>query len=151
MSKIFTSEQLVELSAQVEVQLRELGGYYSLEAIAEPTARSRAKAVDSFDTEPVGVPPRQRKAIENTTKEDADSFFYNLTEKAKNVICDTESDLQKEYKTFGNLKKDELLDKLAGLMAAMGFAGATLHVLAVATAVYILHIGIKVFSEKYCK
>ncbi len=59
--------------------------------------------------------------------------------------------MQKQYEIFGNLKKDELLDKLAGLIAAMSFAGVALQVLLVATAVYILHIGIKAFSDKYCK
>jgi len=77
--------------------------------------------------------------------------LQKFAQTAKDVICEANSDLHKQYDTFGGLKKEEVLEKFASLLAVMGFSEVALNVLTVAITVYVLHIGIKRFSEKYCQ
>jgi hypothetical protein len=137
MTQYLATEQLVKLSAQVEAQLAEL----------KSSALSRKRGSEDNIEEL----SKQRQAIEKTTEEDADSFLQKFADKSKELICNANSDLQKQYEAFGGLKKDEVLDKLAALLAVSGFAGVALDILTVAVTVYVLHIGIKKFAEIYCK
>ncbi|RKZ78948.1 MAG: hypothetical protein DRR19_25650 [Candidatus Parabeggiatoa sp. nov. 1] len=144
MTTHFTATELADLSAQVDAQLGELDNMV-------PTTMRGAKSALPPDKPPTELPPKQRKDIEETAQEEADHFLVKLTDTAKHIFCNADSDLQKRYGMFGNLKKDELLEKLAGGIAVLGFSGIALHILSVAIAVYILHIGVKAFSSKYCQ
>jgi len=135
MTQYLTVEQLNDLSAQVDEQLADL----------ESAAFMQKGLSDNLKQL-----PKQCKAIENIVKENIDSFLQKFAEKAKEVICHADSDLHKRYAVYGGLKKDEVLEKFAGLLAVMGFSGAALNILTVAIVVYVLHIGLKQFSEKYC-
>ena len=135
MTQYLATEQLAKLSVQVEEQLAELKSSALL--------RGSKDNIEEFS--------KQRQAIEKTTEEDADSFLQKFADKSKEVLCNANSDLQKQYEAFGGLKKDEVLDKFAALLAVSGFAGVALNILTVAITVYVLHIGIKKFADKYCK
>jgi hypothetical protein len=142
MTQHLTADLLTELSQQVEAQLQEL----------DEMAPIAKRAKSSFSEKaPVELPPKQRQAIEENANEEANGFLTKFVNTAKSLLCSADSDLQKEYEVFGDLKKDTLLEKLAGVLAVMGFSGAALQMLTVAMAVYILHIGVKAFSNKYCK
>jgi len=105
MTMTLTTEQLVKLSAQVEEQLAEL----------ESSALMRKDLADKIEQL-----SKQRKAIEGIVKDNVDSFLQKFTEKSKGIICDANSDLHKQYDAFGGLKKDEVLDKFAALLASDG-------------------------------
>jgi len=141
MTNPLTASELAQLSTQVEEQLRELNSASVLTRASFSEPKSP----------PTDLPPKQRQAIEQHSDESAEHFLHKLSNQAKDILCSADSDLQKEYEIFGNLKKDELLEKLAGLLAVMGFSTGALQMLSVAVAVYILHIGLKTFSRKYCK
>ena len=136
MTQHLTVERLNALSAQVDEQLAELDS-------SAFTQKSLQDQVEQLS--------KQYKAIENIVKENAEVFLQQFAKKAKVLICDADSDLQKQYDVFGALKKDEVLEKFAGLLAVMGFSGAAMDILTVAIVVYVLHIGIKRFSERYCQ
>ena len=138
MTQHLTTQQLAKLSAQVNEQLAEL---------AANTALLQRKGSEG-EIEDLS---KQRQAIEKITAENADSFLQKFVNKSKEVICNANSDLQKQYEEFGGLKKDEVLEKFAALLAVSGFAGIALDILTVAITVYVLHIGLKKFGEKYCK
>ncbi len=131
-----TTEQLTQLSAQVEEQLAELKSSALLR-------KGEEDKIEAFS--------KQKQAIEKTTEEEADRFLQKFAKQSKEVICNANSDLHKQYESFGGLKKDEVLDKFAALLAVSGFSGVAVNVLTVAITVYFLHIGLKKFSEKYCQ
>jgi len=135
MTQYLATEQLAKLSVQVEEQLAELKSSALL--------RGSEDKIEEFS--------KQRQAIEKATDEGADSFLQKFADKSKAVLCNANSDFQKQYEAFGGLKKDEVLDKFAALLAVSGFAGVALNILTVAITVYVLHIGIKKFADKYCK
>ncbi len=66
------------------------------------------------------------------------------------MLCDAESDLRKDYDLLGEVDKVTLLERFAVLLTVMGFSGIGLQVLTVAVTVYIIHLGLKPFAEKYC-
>jgi hypothetical protein len=66
------------------------------------------------------------------------------------MLYDADSDLRKEYTQFGEVDKVTLLERLAALLAVMSFSGIGLHVLTVAITVYIIHIGLEPFADRYC-
>ncbi|HEC84912.1 MAG: hypothetical protein DRR19_13975 [Candidatus Parabeggiatoa sp. nov. 1] len=145
MSDIFTTEELAALSAQVDEQLGELSEGYARGMKRGDTQLFSAAPQDD------DLPPEQRKAIEDKAHEKADTFLQTFADKAKEMLCDAESDLRKEYAMFGEIDKVTLLERFAALLAVMGFSGIGLQVLAVAVTVYILHIGLKPFADKYCR
>ncbi len=145
MSDIFTTTEIAALSAQVDEQLRELGkGYVLDDSKRGETQQFSVRTDDDF-------PPKQRKDIEDNTKKEAPSFLQEFAEKAKEMLCDAESDLRKDYDLLGEVDKVTLLERFAALLAVMGFSGIGLQVLTVAITVYIIHIGLTPFANKYCK
>ncbi|MDM8557770.1 hypothetical protein [Candidatus Parabeggiatoa sp. HSG14] len=142
MSDIFTTEELSALSAQVDEQLRELGKGY------EPGMRKGETQLFSMEDD---LPPKQRKDIEDNSKKEAHSFLQEFADKAKEILCNAESDLRKDYELLGEVNKVTLLERLAVLLTVMGFSGIGLQILTVAVTVYIIHVGLKPFADKYCK
>jgi hypothetical protein len=145
MSDIFTTTEIAALSAQVDEQLRELGKGYALDDSKRGETQQFSVCTDD------DFPPKQRKDIEDNTKKEAPSFLQEFAEKAKEMLCDAESDLRKDYDLLGEVDKVTLLERFAALLAVMGFSGIGLQVLTVAITVYIIHIGLKPFAEKYCR
>jgi len=144
MSNIFTTDEFAALSAQVDEQLRELTEGYAPDMKKGETQKFGARKDDD-------LPPKQRQAIEDNVDEKANTFLQTFADKAKEIICDVESDLRKEYKLFGKVDKVVLLERFAVLLAVMGFSGMGLQILTVAITVYITHIGLAPFANKYCK
>jgi len=146
MSDIFTTEQLASLSAQVDEQLRDLGKGYAHEV----SKRGDTQLFSAPQQPDDDFPPKQRQAIEDNTQKEAPSFLQEFADKAKEILCDADSDLRKEYEQFGEVDKVTLLERFAVLLTVMGFSGIGLQVLTVAVTVYIIHIGLKPFADKYC-
>ena len=142
MTKIFTTEEIQTLSAQVDKQLHELEIMPVVQA--KSVARELCPPLDE-------LPPQQHQAIEEQVQENPNTFLQKFAHQAKALICNADSDLRKQYKLFGDLNKEEVLEKFAGFLAVMGFSGMGLKILTVAITVYVIRIGIQVFSKKYCQ
>ena len=155
MSDIFTTEELAALSAQVDEQLGELTQRkLSERELSKGYARGMTRGdTQLFSAAPQDddLPSKQRQAIEDKAHEKADTFLQTFADKAKEMLCDAESDLRQKYAQFGEVDKVTLLERFAVLLTVMGFSGIGLQVLAVAVTVYIIHIGLKPFADKYCK
>jgi len=83
---------------------------------------------------------KQRQAIEDNTKENADTFLQKFGNKAKEVLCKEGSELNKQWQKWDDLKNEDVLEKLGTILAVMGFVKASVQVLAVAITVYLLSI-----------
>jgi hypothetical protein len=68
---------------------------------------------------------------------------------AKSDLCEEGGLLNSQWKKWGDLNNQDVLDKFGILLVAMGFSGAALEILVVALAVIVIHIGVKAFCEDY--
>ena len=131
MGNFFTPEEIDDLSIQIDIQLNEL----SQSTIATPCDIR----VDNnfFGSSAYELPLTQRQNIEANVRENADFFLQRFASKA---IC--KIDLRME--------KLMLLEMFAKTLNEMGFFGVKLQIVDVAITVYILHIGLTTFADKYC-
>jgi len=141
MTDIFTAEELAAMSAQVDEQLSQL----PKKAITSGPVRGEQEEAEEKLLE------KQRKEIEDYTKENADIFLQKFGNKAKEVLCKEGEELNKQWQRWGDLRNEDVLEKLGTILAVMGFAKASLQMLAVAITVYLLRIGLNVFCDKYCQ
>jgi len=141
MTEIFTAEELATLSAQVDEQLSQL---------RERAIRSGAVRTGQEEPEEKLL-EKQRKDIEDNTKENADTFLQKFGNKAKEILCKEGSELNRQWQKYDDLRNEDALEKLGMILAVMGFAKASVQVLAVAITVYLLRIGLNVFCDKYCQ
>ncbi|MCP4108954.1 MAG: hypothetical protein GY749_26055 [Desulfobacteraceae bacterium] len=141
MSNVFTDEEIAALSAEVDKQLREL---------SNDSVTSTMKSDSKLPGEPTDeLPEKQCKAIEEHAKEDPKTFLQKFGDKAKKVLCEADSDLRKRYEIFGDLKKEEVLEKFGAILTVMGFSDLGLKILAVSLTVYLIRIGVTTFCKKY--
>jgi hypothetical protein len=137
MTEIFTAAEIEELSAEIDRQLQEL-------------RQSGAATYKSGDElEPRGALSKQKESIESLTKEPMPSFLAKFGRAAKADICEKDGMLHKQWEKWGDLNNKDALERLGGVLVAMGFSGNVVSPLAVAAIVVIVHIGLKAFCEDY--
>ena len=56
--------------------------------------------------------------------------------------------LHTQWQKWGDLSNEAVLKSFGAVLAAMGFSGNALHMLAVALGVIVLHIGLKAVCEE---
>jgi hypothetical protein len=137
MSDIFSPAEIEELSAEIDRQLQEL----------RQARNATYKSGDEL--EPKGALSKQKDAIESLTKEPMPSFLAKFGRAAKIDICDKDGMLHKYWEKWGDLNNKDALERLGGVLVAMGFSGDVVSPLAVAAIVVIAHIGLKAFCEDY--
>jgi hypothetical protein len=137
MSDIFSPAEIEELSAEIDRQLQEL----------RQARNATYKSGDEL--EPNGALSKQKDAIESLTKEPMPSFLAKFGRAAKADICDKDGMLHKYWEKWGDLNNKDALERLGGVLVAMGFSGDVVSPLAVAAIVVIVHIGLKAFCEDY--
>ena len=135
MTEVFTPGQITALSAEIDAQLRELGTAYSF-------AQTRG------GEQPKDLPNKQRRAIEDTTRQDAPSFMKRFLQAARKDLCEEGGVLYQQWKKWGDLSNEKVLQNFGAILVAMGFTGNAVHVLAVALAVLVLHLGAKTICEE---
>lgn len=138
MNAIFSESESIELAAEVEAQLRELQNIRADLKNVEPEDRDAALA-------------KQNNTIAELTKESPQSFLVRFGKSAKGDLCDDEGMLHKQWKKWGDLNNKDALERLGGVLVAMGFSGRELRSLTVMVVVIVVHIGIKAFCEDYGK
>jgi hypothetical protein len=137
MTEIFSAAEIEELSAEIDQQLQEL----------RQTGVATYKSGDELG--PGGALSKQKESIESLSKEPMPSFLARFGRAAKADICDKDGMLHKQWEKWGDLNNKDALERLGGVLVAMGFSGDVVSPLAVAAIVVLVHIGLKAFCEDY--
>jgi hypothetical protein len=137
MTELFSPAEIEELSAEIDRQLQEL---------RQPDVTAYKSG---SELEPDGALSKQKESIELLTKEPMPSFLAKFGRAAKADICDKDGMLHKQWEKWGDLNNKDALERLGGVLVAMGFSGNVVSPLAVAAIVVIAHIGLKAFCEDY--
>ena len=133
----FTDAELQTLSAEIDSQLIAL-----------------AKDPDGIRKH-IGhtVPAKQKQQLEHVitqdlgTKESADSFMKKFARAAKQDLCLEGGVLYEQWKKYGDLENEKMLNTFSGILIGMGVSNALLATAVVAVSVIVIHIGIKAFCE----
>lgn len=132
MSTPFTPEQLEDLCLDIDEQLKEL------------QSRASSYGESKAAKEPEELPertPKQWKALAEVTKEDPQTFWQRFKLAAHKDLCEEGGVLYAQWKKWGDLSNKEVARTLGAVLAAMGFAGNALQMLAAAVAVIVMHLG----------
>jgi hypothetical protein len=135
----FTTDQLASLSLQIDQQLAQLRD-------EEPAISRTGKELIKQD-----IPnrlPVQWQAVSIVTKEEPRSFWRRFRKAAHSDLCDEGGVLHAQWKKYRDLSSRSVLESFGAILAAMGFSGNALQVLAVAAGVIVLHLGCKVVCEE---
>jgi hypothetical protein len=135
----FTPDQLASLSLQLDQQLRELHD-------APPCAEVKSGEPDKQD-----IPDRlpvQWRAVSAVIKEEPRSFWRRFKQAAHCDLCEEGGVLHTQWKKYGDLSNEAVLKSFGTILAAMGFSGNVLQMLAVALGVIVIHLGCKTICEE---
>jgi len=139
----FTTEEMTLLSAQMDDQLREL---HNLEKqVKSGASKSAAQPLDDEQ-----LLEKQRQQIQENAQESPDTFLHKCGNKAKEFLCQESSELSKQWQKWGDIRNEDVLEKLGSVLLIMGYSGAALQILTVAISVYVIRVGLNAFCEKYC-
>jgi len=139
----FTTEEMTVLSAQMDEQLHEL---HNLEKqLKSGASKSGAQPLDDEQ-----LLEKQRKQIKENAKESPDTFLHKCGNNAKEILCKESSELSKQWQKWGDIRNEDVLEKLGSVLLIMGYSGAALQILTVAISVYVIRVGFNAFCEKYC-
>ncbi|MDM8568581.1 hypothetical protein QUF50_03525 [Thiotrichales bacterium HSG1] len=138
----FTTEEIAVLSAQMDQQLQELRDQ-------EKSQFGASKSTSPIDNEEQLL-EKQRQQIAENTQEAPDTFLQKYGSQAKELLCKESSELSKQWQKWGDLRNEDVLEKLGSVLLIMGYSGAALHILTVAISVYVIRVGLNTFCEKYC-
>ena len=94
------------------------------------------------------IPAAQRQAIEQATGEPAQSFLARFRLAARDDICRPGGVLHTQWSKWQDLASKDLLKFLGGVLAGMGLSGNALALVAVALAVYLVHLGLEAFCRE---
>jgi hypothetical protein len=130
MSELFTPDQIEQLTAEINEQLRSLTIADSASVRAAPAA-------------PRGE--RQRRAIEQATGQDAKTFLARFRAAARQDLCETDGVLHKQWAKYRDLASKDMLHSFGGILVGFGLSGSALQVAVVAIAVYVLYLGVEAF------
>jgi len=138
MSNLFTEQELTELSADVDAQLRDVRERESI-------ARQKSGEPPSTDL----VLAKQNETIATLTQEPPKRFLVRFGQAAKADLCEESGLLHKQWQKWGDLDNKDAVERLGAVLLAMGFTGGVVRSLVVATVVIVVHIGIKAFCADY--
>jgi hypothetical protein len=139
MSSPFTPDQLASLSLQIDQQLAELHDKPNSDHLKQnPSERKDI-------TERL---PAQWQAISTITKEEPRSFWRRFKQAARRDLCEEGGVLHTQWQKYGDLSNEAVLKSFGAVLAAMGFSGNVLQMLAVAAGVIVIHLGCKAVCEE---
>jgi len=140
MSSPFTQEQIARLSIRIDQQLQQLRDQPSVVShkSGEPDSQEISERL-----------PVQWQAIGAVTKEDPRSFWLRFRQAAQHDLCEEGGVLNTQWQKWRDLSSRSVLESFSAILAAMGFSGNALQVLAVALAVVVLHLGCSAICEEY--
>ncbi|WP_417910406.1 hypothetical protein [Candidatus Electronema sp. PJ] len=136
----FTPDQLTSLSLQIDQQLTQL---------QDESALSPLKDGDLVPQDITDRLPAQWQAIAAATNEEPRSFWQRFKQAAHSDLCDEGGVLNAQWQRYRDLSSKSVLESFGAILVGMGYSGNALHILAVALAVIVLHIGLKAICEEY--
>jgi hypothetical protein len=77
--------------------------------------------------------------------QDSKGFWERFKKAAREDICQEGGTLHAQWKKWGDLSDEKVLQQFGAVLVAMGFSGDALQVAAVALAVIVAHLGVKAF------
>ncbi len=134
----FSPEDMDRLSREMDARLAELAG--GDDAVQTKWIRR--------GHEPVPVPEKESAMIEKTVTEAGqtpESFWKKFRKAAHADVCKEGGVLYAQWKKWGDLSNEKVLQQFAAILVAMGFAGNALQVLALCCGVVVVHLGVKAF------
>lgn len=133
---LFTDLELQTLSAEIDQQLSELAN----DPASEGITRGRRNAKKT-------IPSKQKRQLEQTTGENAESFMKKFARAAKKDLCLEGGVLHEQWEKYGDLSNESMLKNFGGVLTGLGLTAAPLQTAVVVVSVIVIHIGIKAFCE----
>jgi hypothetical protein len=128
MSSLFPEPELIELSTEIEMQLREV------------------RELESIAIQKTGEPPstevvlaKQNQAIADLTKEPPKSFLAKFGRAAKADLCDETGLLHKQWLKWGDLDNKDAVERLGAVLATMGMSGGVVRSPSLCSLSIVLH------------
>lgn len=132
----FTEQELQNLSAEIDSQLRELE--------TEPSSEGDTRHIGSTKKY---IPAKQRQQLEQVTGESAETTLQKIGRLVKDDLCKEGGLLYKKWQQLGDLDNETLLLTFGGVLSGMGLTAVALQIAAISLSVIVIHIGIKAFCE----
>jgi hypothetical protein len=133
---LFTEQELQTLSAEIDLQLRELKN--------EPSETGDTKRIGTTNK---AIPSKQKQQLELATQEDAYAFMKKFVRAGKRDLCEEGGTVHDAMEESANMGKKAMLVIFGGILSGIGLPAAALHTTVVAVSVIVFHIGIKAFCE----
>jgi hypothetical protein len=130
----FTPDELDDLSAKIDEQLRALGAPGTGLAKGLKPAQALCEA--------------QRQAIEKATGQDAMTFLARFKQAARKDVCKPGGIIYTQWNKWKDIANKDLLKTLGPILVGMGLSGSALHIVIIAVAVYVLYLGVEAFCQE---
>jgi hypothetical protein len=130
----FTPQELDDLSAKIDEQLRALGAPGTGLAKGRKTAQALGE--------------KQRRAIEEATGEDAITFLGRFKHAARKDVCQPGGIIHTQWEKWKDVANKDLIKTFGAILVGMGLSGSPLHIVVVAVAVYVLYLGVEAFCQE---
>lgn len=140
---IFSPEELLALSTQIEQQRRELES--AANDFLEHKSMETLGLIYAYEE----LPEAQSQVIAEVTNEEPKIFLKRFAKAARNDLCDSNGLLNQQWKKWRDLTNKDVLEKFGNVLIAMGFASQPLNTLVVAVAVIVLQVGVTNFCKKF--
>jgi hypothetical protein len=145
---LFSPEQIDQLSADVDRQLREIQMSPQNETWRIAKGDSQGAELLQEPLQEAGL-AKQAEAITTYTQEPADGFLRKFMRTGRRDLCEEEGVLYKQWKKWGDLESKEALERIGAVLMAMGISGNVLNPLAVVVTVVVIHLTVRTVCEEY--
>lgn len=132
----FDPPKIEALAAQIDREIAALGSVAPL-------------AVQRSLEEPDAPLAKYAAEIERVTGEPAGGFLRKFRRAAKADICEAGGVLNAQWQQWQDLASGDVVKNFGPVLVGLGFSGALLEVLVIATAVIVIHLGLKTFCEEF--
>ncbi len=136
--EIFPPDVIARLSSNMDARLNEL-------AASEKTAEVKWIHKEYL---PTPMPEKELAEVEKAVTEAGQtpvSFWMRFKKAAHEELCEDGGLLNAQLKKFGDVSNEKVLTQFGTILAALGFSGGALQVLAFACGVAVVHVGVKAY------
>lgn len=138
----FSTEEIQRLSDEMNVRLAELA---TSEAVLVLTTKGPKRGDGDL---PVPMPEKEAAIVEKTVTEagqEPASFWMRFKKAAHEDLCEEDGVLNKQWKKWGDLSNETVLQRLGVILTGLGFSGGALQVIALSCGVIVVHLGVKAY------
>jgi hypothetical protein len=141
---IFSDKELKRLSSEMDERLKELAAGGETTEVKLFSWRPKTK----------DIPKKEAEVIEKTALEagyTSENFWTKFWKSAKEDICEEGGVLNAQWRRWSDVSNEKVLEQFGKILAAMGFGGGAVSVLAFSCGVVVIHISLKVFCQEATK